>query len=69
VKKELISIPGEIKRQNIRLVVIDSSDSFLDIGYNKEIVEAGFGQYYRLNEISSSKVVEIVKELSAPEEA
>jgi magnesium chelatase subunit D len=69
VKKELISIAGEIKRQNIRLVVIDSSDSFLDIGYNKEIVEAGFGQYYRLNEISSSKVVEIVKELSAPEEA
>jgi magnesium chelatase subunit D len=69
VKKELISIAGEIKRLNIRLVVIDSSDSFLDIGYNKEIVEAGFGQYYRLNEISSSKVVQVVKDLSAPEEA
>jgi magnesium chelatase subunit D len=69
VKKELISISGEIKRQGINLVVIDSSDSFLDIGYNKEITEAGDGQYYRLDETSSRKVVEIVKELSAPEEA
>ena len=69
VKKELISIATEIRKQGINLVVIDSSDGFLDIGYNKEIVEAGVGQYYRLDEINSTKVVEIVKELSAPEEA
>ncbi len=69
VKKELISIANEIRKQGINLVVIDSSDGFLNIGYNKEIVEAGFGQYYRLDEISPAKVVEIVKELGVPEEA
>ncbi|MBM3156688.1 MAG: VWA domain-containing protein [Chloroflexi bacterium] len=69
VKKELISIATEIRRQGINLVVIDSSDGFLDIGHNREIAEAGGGQYYRLGDINSGKVVEIVKELSAPDEA
>jgi len=69
VKKELISIATEIRKQGINLVVIDSSDGFLNIGYNKEIAEAGVGQYYRLDEINSAKVVEIVKELSVSEEA
>jgi magnesium chelatase subunit D len=69
VKKELISIATEIRKQGINLVVIDSSDNFLDLGYNKEIAEAGVGQYYRLDEIDSRKVVEIVKELGVPEEA
>ena len=69
VKKELISIATEIRKQGINLVVIDSGDSFLNLGYNKEIAEAGFGQYYRLDEINSTRVVEIVKELSVSEEA
>jgi magnesium chelatase subunit D len=68
VKKELISIACEIKRQNIRLVVIDSSDSFLDLGYNKEIADAGDGQYYRLDEINSNEVIGIVRQLSMPKE-
>ncbi len=68
VKKELILLSAQIRKHNIRLVVIDSSDSFSEHGYNREIAEAGDGQYYRLADISSTNVVEIVRSLRAPEE-
>ncbi len=63
VKKELVSLAKEIKKQGINLVVIDSDDGFLNLGYNKEIVEASGGQYYRLDELDSGKVVNVVKAL------
>jgi magnesium chelatase subunit D len=63
VKKEAIAVAKEIKKQGIHLVVIDSDDDFLNLGYNKEIVEAGGGEYYRLNELDSTKVVDVVKAL------
>jgi magnesium chelatase subunit D len=68
VKKELISLSAEIRKHNIRLVVIDTNDSFLDHGYNREIAEAGSGQYYRLADAKSANVVDIVRGLSVPEE-
>jgi magnesium chelatase subunit D len=63
VKKEAIAVAKEIKKQGIHLVVIDSDDEFLKLGYNKEIVEAGGGDYYKLNELDSTKVVDVVKAL------
>ncbi len=63
VKKELVSLAKEIKKQGINLVVIDSDDGFLNLGYNKEIVEASGGQYYRLEELDSGRVVNVVKAL------
>jgi len=63
VKKELVSLANEIKRQGINLVVIDTADGFLNLGYNKEIVEASGGVYYTLDELDSKKVVNVVKAL------
>jgi Mg-chelatase subunit ChlD len=62
-KQEAISLAKEIKKQAINLVVIDTSDGFLNLGYNKEIVEASGGVYYRLDELDSKKVVDVIKAL------
>jgi magnesium chelatase subunit D len=62
-RNEAISIAREIKKHSINLVVIDSDDRFLNLGYNKDIVEAGDGEYYRLDELDSKKVVDVVKAL------
>jgi magnesium chelatase subunit D len=67
VKQEIISLAGEIRRQGINLVVIDTDDGFLKLGYNKEIAEAGGGRYYRLNELDSRKVIDIVRVPGRPE--
>jgi len=61
VRRELLSLATEIKKREISLVVIDSDDGFLHLGYNREIAEAGGGQYYRLDELDSSRVVDVVK--------
>ena len=63
-KKEALAIAREIKRQEISLVVIDSDDGFLDLGYNREIAEEGGGRYYRLDDLDFHNVVDIVKSLS-----
>ena len=42
-------------------MVIDTDDGFLKLGYNREIAEAGGGKYYRLNELDSHKVIDIVR--------
>ena len=69
VKKELICIAEEIKRMEINLVVIDSIPELHWLsqsgypGYNKEIVEASGGEYYRLDELDSQDVVDVVKAL------
>ena len=67
VKKELICIAEAIRRQGINLVVIDSMPSLHWLsqsgyfGYNEAIVEASGGEYYRLGELDSQSVVDIVK--------
>lgn len=66
VKQEIISLAGEIRKQGINLVVIDTDDGFLKLGYSKEIAEAGGGQYYRLNELDSRKVIDIVRAPASP---
>ncbi len=61
VKQEIISLAQEIRKQGINLVVIDTDDGFLKLGYNSEIAEEGGGKYYRLNELDSHKVIDIVR--------
>jgi magnesium chelatase subunit D len=69
VKKELICIAEEIKRMGINLVVIDSMPDLHWLsqsgypGYNEEIVEASGGEYYRLDELDSQDVVDVVRAL------
>jgi magnesium chelatase subunit D len=61
VKQEAVSLASEVKKRGINLVVIDTDDGFLNLGYNKEIAEAGNGKYYRLNELDSRKIIDIVR--------
>jgi len=61
VKQEAVSLASEVKKLGINLVVIDTDDGFLNLGYNKEIAEAGNGKYYRLNELDSRKIIDIVR--------
>ncbi len=60
-KQEAISLAKEVRKLDINLVVIDTEDDFLKLGYNKEIAEAGGGRYYRLAELNSKKVIDIVR--------
>ena len=64
VKQEAVAIAHEIKKRGIYLVVIDYDDGFLKLGYNQEIAEAGDGKYYRLEELDSESVVDVVKRIS-----
>jgi magnesium chelatase subunit D len=63
-RSEAISIAKELKRHSVNLVVIDSDDRLLNLGYNKDIAEAGGGEYYRLDELDSKRVVDVVKALA-----
>ena len=69
IEKELISISTDIRKMEINLVVIDSLPNIPWLsqsgypGYNKQIVEAGNGEYYKLHELDSHAVVDIVRAL------
>jgi magnesium chelatase subunit D len=63
VRKEAVTLAGEIKKQGISLVVIDTDDGFLNLGYNREIADAGAGDYYRIDELDYTEVIDVVKAL------
>jgi magnesium chelatase subunit D len=63
VRNEAVSLAREIKKQGISLVVIDTDDGFLNLGYNREIADAGAGDYYRIDELDYREVIDVVKAL------
>jgi magnesium chelatase subunit D len=63
-KSEAISLAREIKKQGINMVVIDFDDDFLNLGYNREIVDAAGASHYQLDELDPGRLVEVVKALS-----
>jgi magnesium chelatase subunit D len=63
VKKEAVAMAKEIKKQGISLVVIDTDDGFLDLGFNREIADAGGGDYYCLDDMDYREVIDVVKTL------
>ena len=65
VRTELISLARDIRKQGINLVVIDYDDRFLNLGYNREIVEAAGGKCYSLDELDPGNVGGLVKALGA----
>jgi magnesium chelatase subunit D len=64
VKHEVISLAREIKERCIRLVVINSENGFLDIGYSKEIAEASGGSYHHLDHLDARSIVNVIKPLT-----
>ena len=67
LKNELICIAKEIKKIGVNLVVIDSKPNVHWLsqsgyyGYNEDIVEASGGEYYKLDELDSRSIADIVK--------
>jgi len=61
VREEVISLANEIKENNIHLMVIDSGQGFVKLGYNSEIVEASCGEYINLDELSADNIVSAIK--------
>ena len=61
---EALSIAREIRKQEINMVVIDSDDGFLNLGYNREIAAESGGRYYRLDDFNSGDMVDIVETLA-----
>jgi len=62
-KKEALSLAKEIKKQGMSLVVIDTDDQFLDLGYNREIANAGGGDYYHIDELDYRQVTDVIRAL------
>ncbi|MDI6730432.1 MAG: putative cobaltochelatase [Candidatus Altarchaeum sp.] len=61
VRKEIISLANEIKENNIHLMVINSGQGFVKLGYNSEIVEASCGEYINLDKLSTDNILGAVK--------
>lgn len=68
VNLEMLSLAREIRKQGINLVIIDTDDGFLKMGHCKEIAEAGGGHYYKLQELDTRKVIDIVRPPGAPQQ-
>ena len=67
IEKELICLAEEIKKLEINMIVIDPLPNLHWLsqsgypGYNKEIVEASGGEYYRLDDLDSQDVVDVIR--------
>ncbi len=67
IRNEIIAICEEIKKNDIHVVVIDTSNSAapqIGVSYNKEISETSGGEYFRLDEMNSKKIVDLIRTVS-----
>ena len=65
VRQEALSLAAEIKDRGINLVVIDSGNGLLNLGYSREIAETAGGQYHSLPELGADDIVNVLKPLRA----
>jgi magnesium chelatase subunit D len=63
-RKEAIALARDIKRRGIHLIAIDTDDDLLCLGYNADIVEAGGGRMYKIDEMDTWRLVEVLSDLS-----
>ncbi len=63
-RKEAIALSREMKKRGFHLVVIDTDDDLLHLGYNSEIAEAGGGRMYKFEEMDKWALVEVLGHLS-----
>jgi len=65
VKQEVALLSTDIRGCGINLVVIDSGNGLLKLGYNRAIAEAAGGQYFPLDELGADGIAGAVKPLRA----
>ena len=63
VKEEVMALAREIREQCISLVVIDSENGFLSLGYGKGIAEESGGTYHLLDSLHPQSMVELIRPL------
>ncbi len=66
VRREVLSLAEEIRREGIHLVVIDTETGLVRMGYNREISEAAGGEYYSLDnlDLSSEEIAGKIRSLT-----
>jgi magnesium chelatase subunit D len=72
IRKEIIATSREIKKRNIHVVVIDTTDSSCPqegVSYNKDIAEKSGGSYFTLDELDSDKIINLIRTASVSREA
>ena len=63
VENEVLALAKEIRMQSMNLVVIDSGDDLLDLGYGQAIADASGGTYHHLDKLDSKHMVEVIRPL------
>lgn len=63
VKQEVLALAQDIREQRIHLVVINSEEGFIDIGYGREIADASGGQYHHLDHLDAASMVNLIRPL------
>ena len=63
VKHEVMSLAEDVKEQGIHLVVVDSDNGLLGLGYGKTIAEVSGGTYHNLERIDPKSMVDVIRPL------
>ncbi len=63
VKEEVLSLAGQMRDERINLVVVDSGNGLIDVGYGKVMAEASGGSYHCLDSLDSQGMVGVIRPL------
>lgn len=63
VKEEVLSLAGQMHDEGINLVVIDSGNGLIDVGYGKAVAEASGGSYHCLDSLDSRGMLGVIRPL------
>jgi magnesium chelatase subunit D len=72
IRKEIAATSREIKKHNIHVVVIDTTDNDSPqegVSYNKDIAEKSGGSYFTIDELDSNSVVNLIRTASVSRES
>lgn len=67
IRKEIAATSREIKKHNIHVVVIDTTDNDSPqegVSYNKDIAEKSGGSYFTMDELDSNSIVNLIRTAS-----
>jgi len=72
IRKEITATSREIKKHNIHVVVIDTTDNSFPqegVSYNKDIAEKSGGSYFTLDELDSDKIINLIRTATVSRES
>ena len=72
IRKEITETSREVKKHNIHVVVIDTTDNESPqegVSYNKDIAEQSGGSYFTMDELDSNKIINLIRTASVSRES